>query len=72
MRLLLAAAALVLARPAAAQSLREFTAARQQRGEPRLAARIEYASGSLTVLPAAPGTLYDFRVTYDEERFRPL
>jgi hypothetical protein len=71
-RLVLVAAAVLLARPAAAQSLREFSATRQQRGEPRLAARIEYASGSLTVLPAAPGILYDFRVTYDEERFQPL
>lgn len=65
-------ALLTLAVPAAAQSLREFSAQRQQRGEPRLAVQLDYAAGALTVRPAAPGILYDVRLTFDERRFQPV
>ncbi len=58
--------------PLRAQSLREFDVARQLKGEPRLAVEVRYAAGSLLLRPAPQGSLYRLRLTYDEDRFRPL
>ncbi len=55
-----------------AQTMRSFTTARQLHGESRLAAHLEYGSGSLRILPgAASGDLYRMRLWYDAERFSP-
>jgi hypothetical protein len=72
MRGLLLLAAVVAAPPAAAQTLREFSVARQHQGEPALAVQVDFASGSLALAPAPPGTLFGFRLTYDETRYAPL
>lgn len=69
---LLSALAVVTASPAAAQRMRDFTATRQQHGESRLAARVEFAAGSLRLLPGAASELYRMRLRYDPERFTPL
>ncbi|MCU0621203.1 MAG: hypothetical protein MUC69_06860 [Gemmatimonadales bacterium] len=63
--LLLACAATT---PVAAQSLREFSGTRQYKGEPRLAASIDFAAGSLRLEPAPPATLYALRATYDDKQ----
>jgi len=72
MRGIVVLAALVAATPAAAQSVREFSAVRQQQGEPALPVQVDYVAGSLSLAPAAAGTLYRFVLTYDEDRFAPL
>lgn len=58
--------------PAQAQTLREFTSARQHRGETRLDVNVAYSGGTLRVEPARSGILYNFRLTYDDDRFAPL
>lgn len=55
-----------------AQSVRDFTTARQLHGDTRLTAAIEYAAGSLTVTPGAGSHLYRMRLTFDPDRYRPL
>lgn len=60
------------AAPAQAQTLREFTSARQHRGETRLDVNVAYSGGILRVDPAGAGVLYNFRLTYDDDRFAPL
>jgi hypothetical protein len=72
MRGVLLMAAFAAATPAAAQSVREFSMARQQQGEPAIAVQVDFAAGSLAVHPARAGTLFGFRLTYDETRFAPL
>lgn len=55
-----------------AQTMRGFTTARQLHGESRLAAHLDYGSGSLHIAPgAASGDLYRMRLWYDAERFSP-
>lgn len=72
-------AALLVAPPAAAtpahvhaQSLREYSSTRQDHGESRLAATIQYAGGTLNLVPAPAGILYALRLTYDADRFAPV
>lgn len=72
MRGLFLLATLAAATPAAAQTVREFSVVRQQQGEPALAVQVDFAAGSLALHPAPAGTLYGFRLTYDEGRFAPL
>lgn len=73
MRGLLLVAALAAAPSAAtAQSVREFSIARQHQGEPALAVQLDFAAGSLALAPAPAGTLFGFRLTYDDTRFAPL
>jgi Cell wall-active antibiotics response 4TMS YvqF len=57
---------------AGAQSMRPFSTYRQTHGEPRLAARLEYAAGELRVGPGRPDELYRMDVSYDEDRFAPV
>lgn len=64
--LLVLVAALPVA-SAAAQTTREFSGTRQYKGEPRLAAAIDFAAGELRLLPAAPGTLYALRATWQDD-----
>ena len=72
MRGLFMLAAFAAATPAAAQTMREFSMSRQQQGEPALVVQVDFAAGSLALHPAPTGTLYGFRLTYDETRFAPL
>jgi hypothetical protein len=72
MRSALLALALVLwAGMASAQSMRPFSTFRQQHGETRLRANLQYAAGVLR-LGAGPATeLYRMDVSYDQDRFIP-
>jgi hypothetical protein len=71
-RLLLAALALSLGAPAAAQSMRPFSTYRQWHGETRLTARLDYAAGALRLAAGRPNELYRMDVLYDGDRFLPL
>lgn len=55
-----------------AQSLREYSSTRQDHGESRLATTIQYAGGTLSLVPASAGILYVLRLTYDADRFAPI
>jgi hypothetical protein len=55
-----------------AQTMRPFETFRQLHGETRLAARLEYAAGSLRLGPGRAGELYRMDVGYDESRFVPV
>jgi hypothetical protein len=57
---------------AQAQTLRPFATFRQTHGETRLAARLEYAAGSLRVAPGRPTELYRMDLSYDEDRYVPV
>jgi hypothetical protein len=64
--------ACVTAQPAAAQTWRTITSARQTHGESELTVDVTYAAGRFTVTPGAPGTLYRMEMRYDEDRFTPV
>jgi hypothetical protein len=55
-----------------AQAMRPFTTFRQLHGETRLAARLEYAAGTLRVAPGRPSELYRMDLSYDENRYLPV
>ena len=55
-----------------AQTLREYSSTRQDHGESRLAATVQYAGGTLNLVPAPAGILYALRLTYDADRFGPV
>ena len=57
---------------ASAQSMRPFSTFRQWHGETRLAARLEYAAGTLRVGAGRTDELYRMDVSYDEDRFAPV
>lgn len=69
---LFAAGLLGMAPLCAAQSTRQFTAARQRHGETRLDVAVEYAAGTVTILASDTGALYRMRLAYDEDRYVPL
>ncbi len=52
--------------------MRPFSTYRQQHGETRLGARLEFAAGTVRVLAGRPSELYRMSLSYDAERFRPL
>jgi hypothetical protein len=58
--------------PLRAQTMRPFETFRQLHGETRLAARLEYAAGSLHLAPGRAGELYRMDLGYDESRFVPV
>jgi hypothetical protein len=58
--------------PLRAQTMRPFETFRQMHGETRLAARLEYAAGSLHLAPGREGELYRMDLSYDESRFVPV
>jgi hypothetical protein len=69
------AAALALAcwaGSATAQSMRPFTTFRQLHGETRLQAGLDYAAGTLRLVPGRPTELYRMDISYDEDRFVPV
>jgi len=55
-----------------AQTLREYSSTRQDHGESRLAATIQYTGGTLELAPAPAGILYALRLTYDADRVAPV
>lgn len=55
-----------------AQTMRPFTTFRQTHGETRLAARLEYAAGSIRVAPGPVAELYRMDLSYDENRYVPV
>jgi hypothetical protein len=57
---------------AQAQAMRPFVTFRQMHGETRLGAKLEYAAGTLRIVPGKPGELYRMDLTYDDSRFVPL
>jgi len=69
---LLAGAILLGAARVQAQTLREYSSTRQDHGESRLAATIQYTGGTLEVVPAPAGILYALRLTYDADRVAPV
>lgn len=70
-RILLAAAVLAAAAPLQAQSWRTLVATRQRQPVDTLHVRVQYGAGRMT-LGAAPRTLlYDVRLRYDADQFRP-
>jgi Cell wall-active antibiotics response 4TMS YvqF len=62
---------LVWAGSASAQSMRPFSTFRQQHGETRLRANVQYAAGVLRVSPGPATELYRMDVSYDQDRFVP-
>ena len=69
---LLLLAALAGVAPAAAQTLRTLSSARQLHGETSLIVDVTYAVGELRLEPASAGDLYRMELRYDEEEFAPL
>lgn len=70
--LLVAVLAAAVTGEAGAQTLREYSSTRQDHGESRLAATIQYAGGTLSLVPAPSGIMYALRLTYDADRFSPV
>jgi len=64
--------ALVLTGVAQAQEMRPFGTYRQLHAETRLTARLEFAAGTLRVLPGSPNQLYRMDLSYDDSRYLPL
>lgn len=57
---------------ATAQSMHAYTASRQLHGETRLQANIDFAAGTIRLEPARESMLYQLRLEYDRDRFRPV
>ncbi len=55
-----------------AQTLRDFEYSRPLRGERELKAHVEFAAGRLVIGPGSSTQLYQMRLQYDAERFRPV
>lgn len=55
-----------------AQTMRPFSTFRQMHGETRLDAQLEYAAGSLRVVPGEQTELYRMELSYDGDRFVPV
>jgi hypothetical protein len=52
--------------------MRPFATFRQMHGETQLAARLEYAAGSLRIAPGRGPELYRMDLSYDEDRYLPV
>ncbi len=52
--------------------MRPFSTFRQLHGETRLQAELNYAAGTLRLVPGRPTELYRMDVSYDEDRFVPV
>jgi hypothetical protein len=68
---LFALALLPWAGTASAQSMRPFSTFRQQHGETRLHANLQYAAGVLRLSAGPAAELYRMDVSYDQDRFVP-
>jgi hypothetical protein len=58
--------------PLAAQSFRTITSTRQRGDESELNLRVEFAAGTFHLSREPGGALYRSKITYDEQRFRPI
>ncbi len=63
---------LLISTPLAAQTMRSTTVTRQRHAATELAARVEFAAGSVTLRPAHGSQLYRMELQYDADRFAPL
>ncbi|MGI9181402.1 MAG: hypothetical protein ACR2H9_12990 [Longimicrobiaceae bacterium] len=70
--LLLAAASLLLAAPAEAQSWRTLTSTRQLQGEQQLDVQVSYMAGTLELSRSPGKQLYSFELRYDEDQLTPV
>jgi hypothetical protein len=68
----IAAAAVLAPVTAAAQEWRTVSSSRSVAGETVLRVDVEYGAGTLTVGPAAAGTLYRTRIRYDGDSLTPV
>jgi hypothetical protein len=55
-----------------AQTMRPFATFRQLHGETRLSASLEYAAGSIRIVPGRQAELYRMDLSYDEDRYLPV
>ncbi len=62
----------LLASTVAAQDYRVVSGSRLRRGETELRARVEFAAGTLSLVPGEPGTLYRYSLVYDAGQFDPV
>ena len=70
---ILAATLLSLAAaPLAGQSFHTLSSSRQRTGEKELNVKVEFAAGRFNLHRETSGALYRARLSYNEERFRPL
>ncbi|MEP6574389.1 MAG: hypothetical protein ABJD11_16940, partial [Gemmatimonadota bacterium] len=53
-------------------TMRTVTLAKQYHQQSNLKVRLEFAAGTLHLAPGEPTSLYDMRLSYDEERFVPI
>lgn len=60
------------ASPLSAQSMRDFSAARQRHGATRLILRLDFGAGAVDLRPGRADDLYRYDVRYDSDRFSPL
>ena len=70
--IVVAAAAMVVARPVLAQDWKTIHMARQFAGEDVLRVNVEYGAGELTIGPGTEGMLFRGMLRYDGSVFRPL
>jgi hypothetical protein len=63
---------LTAALPAAAQSWRTVTSARQVHGERDLSVDVRYGAGHFQLTPGTPDELYRMELRYDEDKFTPV
>ncbi len=54
------------------QTMRSFSSARQVHGETNLTATVRLASGTLRLAPGGASLLYNMKIVYDADRFKPL
>jgi hypothetical protein len=64
--------ALSVSAPAAGQTWRTITSARQLHGEHELVVEVRYGAGRFRLAPGEEGQLYRLEMRYDEEKFTPL
>jgi hypothetical protein len=64
--------ALAASTPAASQTLRTLTSARQLHGESALSVDVTYAAGHFRLEPGSAGDLYRMELRYDEDKFTPV
>ncbi len=54
------------------QTMRSFSSARQVHGETNLTATVRLASDTLRLAPGGASLLYNLKIVYDADRFKPL
>jgi hypothetical protein len=67
-----AAATAIATRSASAQEWRTLESSRQLRGADAASVRVEYAAGTIDIVPTTDAMLYRMRLRYDAERSAPI